>query len=81
MICNANILQVLHVQHDEDHSYISCDVPCLLGHLPKIMLILDLFVHVAKETLLVANARSACGCDLDVHASSFESFKYQCSKH
>jgi hypothetical protein len=81
MICNANILQVLHVQHDEDHSYISCDVPCLLRHLPKMMLILDLSMHVAEETLLVANARSACGCDLNMHASSFESFKYHCSKH
>jgi hypothetical protein len=36
---------------------------------------------VAKETLLVANARSAHGCDLNMHASSFESFKYQCSKY
>jgi hypothetical protein len=53
----------------------------LLRHLPKMMLILDLFVHVVVETLLVANARNACGCDLNVHASSFESFKYHCSKH
>jgi hypothetical protein len=81
MICNANILQVLHVQHDEDYSCISCDVPCLLTHLPKMMLILDLCVHVAEETLVVANANSACGCDLNMHASSFESFKYQCPKH
>jgi hypothetical protein len=28
----------------------------LLKHMPKMMLILDLFVHVAKETLFVANA-------------------------
>jgi hypothetical protein len=71
MICNANILQVLHVQHDEDYSYISCDIPCLLRHLPKMMLILDLLMHVAKETLLVANARSAFGCDLNMDASYY----------
>jgi hypothetical protein len=35
------------------------------------MLILDLCVHVVKETLLVANARNAYGCDLNMHASSF----------
>jgi hypothetical protein len=31
-------------------------------------------MHVAEETLLVANASNAYGCDLNMHASSFESF-------